>query len=370
MEGRTQMIVGLEKVLISNFVPKATSPAMASSTHLTWANPILRQVLLGCYDPTSALSYLRGKPELLQVIVTKVIQAWAAHVNTTRRRFMRLSPDYSVYESIIPGHVPLDVTFPKPWRLDQNITFHVNMMPFVMGDKNSLPRSCQRYFRTIQECLKTTSSDELGKVGFLTIHEGIVQGGTSQRRSGLYIEAGGATRSQTRMPNILWGSGEYEEHRIYGGIYMASTVEDSCCIYDAVIDNPQDVVGHLGDIEHLRDMLDKSYCAKLCPANELVWTTDRTPHESLPLKTTQYRQFFRLVTSQVSHWYVDHSMPNFLGILPTVEIVYGNKFSPHEDSPAHAPQPLNGSTVVCPRTSIMSVCYDKPCSSLYFLPMR
>ncbi|KAG9398551.1 hypothetical protein AC1031_014333 [Aphanomyces cochlioides] len=332
----------MEQELISKFARKAASTAM-DSTHLIWANPILRQVIMGYYDPTSALSCLRGKPELLQVIVTKVIQAWAAHVNTTTRGFMRLNPDYSVDQSIIPGHVPLYVTFPKPWRLDQNITFHVNMMPFVMGDKNSLPRSCQRYVRMIQEWFKTSSSDEIGKVGYLAIHEGIVQGGTSQRRSGLHIEAGGATSSQTRMPNILWGSGEYEEHRIYGGIYMASTVEDSCCKYDAVIDNPQDVVGHLGDIEHLRDVLDKSYCANLCPANELVWITDCTPHESLPLKTTQYRQFFRLVTSQVSHWYADHSTPNPLGIQPTAEIIYGNKFHPHEDAKAWSPRLYDGS---------------------------
>ncbi|CAK4744617.1 unnamed protein product, partial [Aphanomyces euteiches] len=58
------------------------------------------------------------------------------------------------------------------------------------------------------------------------------------------------------------------------------------------------------------------------------WITDRTPHESLPLKKTQYRQFFRLVTSQVSHWYADHSTPNPLGILPTTKIIYGNKFHP------------------------------------------
>ena len=56
----------------------------------------------------------------------------------------------------------------------------------------------------------------------------------------------------------------------------------------------------------------------------------RTPHESLPLETSGYRQFFRLVTSQVSLWYRDHSTPNPLGVEPDPQItrvVVGDKFS-------------------------------------------
>ena len=43
-----------------------------------------------------------------------------------------------------------------------------------------------------------------------------------------------------------------------------------------------------------------------------------------------YRQFFRLVTSQVSLWYRDHSTPNPLGVGPDPTIthtVVGDKFS-------------------------------------------
>ena len=61
---------------------------------------------------------------------------------------------------------------------------------------------------------------------------------------------------------------------------------------------------------------------------EMVWITDCTPHESLPLKAGTSRQYFRLVTSQISIWYADHSTPNPLGIKPPkhVKIVHGNKF--------------------------------------------
>ena len=55
----------------------------------------------------------------------------------------------------------------------------------------------------------------------------------------------------------------------------------------------------------------------------------RTPHESLVLPERAYRQFFRLVTSQVSLWYKDHSTPNPLGVEPDPAItrtVRGDKF--------------------------------------------
>ena len=56
----------------------------------------------------------------------------------------------------------------------------------------------------------------------------------------------------------------------------------------------------------------------------------RTPHESLPLREATFRQFFRIVTSNVSLWYRDHSTPNPLGVEPDPEItrtVVGDKFS-------------------------------------------
>ena len=102
-----------------------------------------------------------------------------------------------------------------------------------------------------------------------------------------------------------------------------------------------------GDIEHLRWALPKKE-AKTMKPGQLYWITDRfgklffrrehqffntifrTPHESLPLKRSTFRQFFRIVTSDVSFWYKDHSTPNPLGVLPDpdiTKIVVGNKFS-------------------------------------------
>ena len=61
-----------------------------------------------------------------------------------------------------------------------------------------------------------------------------------------------------------------------------------------------------------------------------VQTVFRTPHESLPVKERKYRQFFRLVTSNVSLWYESHSTANPLGVIPDkriTKVVAGNKFS-------------------------------------------
>ena len=66
------------------------------------------------------------------------------------------------------------------------------------------------------------------------------------------------------------------------------------------------------------------------PLGQVYWITDKTPHESVPLKEKTMRQFFRIVTSEVSFWFRDHSTPNPLGVLPDPEItktVTGDKFS-------------------------------------------
>ena len=81
---------------------------------------------------------------------------------------------------------------------------------------------------------------------------------------------------------------------IEGGIYMASNVEQSCEVRDCKVvkhKNKTEIIGKLGCVEHLRSILPSS--TKL-NANTMYWITDRTPHESLPLKNATYRQFFRL----------------------------------------------------------------------------
>ena len=116
---------------------------------------------------------------------------------------------------------------------------------------------------------------------------------------------------------------------------MATSVEDTCQAWDVRIvgkvsdDGIDDeVIGHGGDIEHLRKYLPverKTSCdyysvRKTMESNNIYWMTDRTPHEALPMRETGYRQFFRLVTHKVGLWYEQHSTPNPNGVVPDPNI--------------------------------------------------
>jgi hypothetical protein len=75
------------------------------------------------------------------------------------------------------------VEFPEPAERK------VNMMPFIFGNKVSLPDDLQCYHELIEQC--PYMRDEIGKVGYLTVHESYVDVGKAQRREGLHIESPG-----------------------------------------------------------------------------------------------------------------------------------------------------------------------------------
>merc|ERR1712038_1571969 len=106
-----------------------------------------------------------------------------------------------------------------------------------------------------------------------------------------------------------WGCGAIIDDwsDVKGGIYMASSVPKSCRIWNLTIKEPGQAVNSLGGLEHMRDILPEG---AIMEANKIYWLTDATPHESLPLETEAYRQFFRLVTSSLSVWYPEHSTAN------------------------------------------------------------
>ena len=115
-----------------------------------------------------------------------------------------------------------------------------------------------------------------------------------------------------------------------GGIYFATSVPESSMAWDCNIlpgQGGREEIGEHSNIEHLRAVLPPG---QMLDAHQLYWMTDRTPHESLPLSEGGFRQFFRLVTSEVTLWYKEHSTPNPLGVVPDpaiTRIVRGNKFS-------------------------------------------
>lgn len=255
------------------------------------------------------------------------------------------------------------VEFPEPSVVSMNNAqtrraININMMPFIMGDKDSLPDDIQCYYEgVIQKC--PISLSEVGRVGFLTISEGFINADQTQRREGVHIECSTVslkTKTKSQLTSSLpsprqgisnisssnnskpggafiaawehsWGRGFfYTPDEFEGGLYMASNMDHTCQIWDALISPYEGIVNQQGgNADYLRPFLGVSTKLK---RNELVWLTDRTPHEALPQEHDGFRQFFRLVTSDVSIWFEEHSTPNPKVPLPSyVTVIKGNKFA-------------------------------------------
>lgn len=328
-------------------------------------NPMLKAFLEGVYDEDCVLFNLKGIWHLLKVIWGHVEQFWKDNLKETRSILYKDRFDEGDIISYLNLNRPIDyekfpfiagcaydfgdakIKFPRPKGTN------INMMPFIFGrnfKECRLPKYLKKYWENlIIHCI--CDENDYGKVCYLTIHESKVKKQVSQRRGGLHTERPGRLELRSGEPHMEiskgggsskvakfqvfhhWGMGigSYNNDRfdIKGGIYMASNVADSCRVWDCqVLDDK--LIGHLGDIEHLRCLLPES--ENMAP-NCIYWLTDRTPHESLPLKETTYRQYFRLVTSQVSLWFEDHSTKNPMGVVPdpnTTKIVRGSKFNEGE----------------------------------------
>uniref|UniRef100_A0A0G4IC33 Uncharacterized protein n=1 Tax=Chromera velia CCMP2878 TaxID=1169474 RepID=A0A0G4IC33_9ALVE len=306
-------------------------------------NQVLKILLLGSLRPSSPLSALRTPGGLLlHRISLMIIDGWNDQIShrpkaegllvTPKLRDLYLegrrgwlnerSPptDDRLQPAFVVCHDMLE--FP-PFTGD----VRVNMLPIRMGDEKSLPKHLRAYQKLIDMC--PIHPSERGKIGYLTVHESEVGQGETQRRGGLHTEKmGGLNLSGEKgfSPAIQhhWGIGLFHYPDVYvGGLYIANSVDNSCEVFDAVVGD--DIIGPLGDLEHVRDLLGKT--GTPIQSGQLVWMTDRTPHGALPQPKSGRRQFFRLVAGPVSHWFADHSTANPLVPLPDdVQVVRGDKF--------------------------------------------
>ena len=234
-----------------------------------------------------------------------------------------------------------EVAFPPSTGLQ------VNMMPFLMEPLFSLtrlPESLRAYWTTMVKPQLGLLKEQHGAVCYLSVDERDVSENQSHRRPGLHTESPGRLLEDVRVDaaadhvgsssyssNLHWG---YATATLSGGLFVVSNVEDSCAAWACAVaeakgDEPPLIKPH-GDVEHLRPILeaDPKRQARMA-ANRMYWMTDRTPHESLPLKKACHRQWFRLVTSAVSAWFVDHSTPNPNGVVPDPDVTItlkGDKF--------------------------------------------
>ena len=136
--------------------------------------------------------------------------------------------------------------FPEPSGL------HVNMMPIKLSSK--LPKFVRQYKPLVQAC--RDSLKERDGIAYLTIDEGSVIAGKTQRRPGLHTEtpgnltrggllAGGPSVTEARAHDKLsqvstawdgWGAGELLGYdAVMGGIFMCSNVSNSTLVYDAKV---------------------------------------------------------------------------------------------------------------------------------------
>ncbi len=308
---------------------------------LPWT-PHLKVLLCGTRDEHSPLALLCGNEDtVLKEIYTRIIELWKQAVIITK-------PAYSVGRMNYPfghnGHVIIErgavhclgreegdrpeISFTRCGHIEfpQPNNRNVNMLPFIMGDALSLPEDLQVYYDSaIARC--PIDPSELGKVCYLTVTESFVKVGETQRRDGLHIEAPGSVKTGASFQAATehrWGTGvAYSPDELRGGIFMSSSVDRSCKVWNALVKDPT-AVDSLGGVESLRPFIGEGYALA---ANELVWMTDKTPHEALPQEEDGYRQYFRLVTSEISVWFVDHSTPNPQVPLPSfVKVIHGNKF--------------------------------------------
>lgn len=190
----------------------------------------------------------------------------------------------------------------------------VNMMPIVPGDPSTNPHP--QYQPMIDQCGVNRS----GEVWYLTINECEVPKGDSQRRGGVHVEAPGSEGLHGGGSGGTgwgggWGGGSSKGGR-RDGIYMASNVHASCRAWNVRVED-RDPHGGCEEPDAPETLLGR---------NELWWMTDRCPHEALPAESSYYRQFFRLISPDVSLWYARHNSENPLGVKPGCEVVGYSKF--------------------------------------------
>lgn len=343
----------------------------------------LHSFLLGTLDPKSPLRILRGQEDVLRIIWSYACSEWwSLHIEhyvvphlPQPSHFERDSaehdfsqePDLRRHDLFkrkmfldCPYAVVGDVVFPPPAETTDGQPVHVNMMPFdLMRLRTTVPAVLHGYLPLIKKCrlyvrahidrekrkrqdadsrVLCDPGDMRQRVAYLTVDERPVSAGESQRRGGVHVESPGAMRPRDvadksqYTPDLAyyhpWGMGRAMDEFLEGGIFLASNTADSTAVWNCrVHDTFGDIIGPHGSLERLRDVLGPP--TKALAAGELVWLSDRTPHESLPLRAATRRQFFRLVVGEIGFWFPQHCTANPTGFrLPRwVPVVDGDKFA-------------------------------------------
>jgi hypothetical protein len=287
---------------------------------------ILLLLLLGTRQPESSLYFLRGG--LANTLLRDIWQMIKLHydrivVPTTRVEDLDGEEfDHSKRDFALLRIKSCHESFPKPSNL------RCTNLPFIYGQKKTLPTEFHPYWDLIMLC----NAKRRGQIAYLTVDEGEVEKGHTQRTPGLHCES---ARESVRLMGestavvsnyYSWGGVRTTHQEIKGGIFFANSVSNTCAVFHGRILHPEENVGTHGSLEHLRQTLARKCKVSLIKSGALHWMTGETPHEALPMKRSGPRQFFRLIAADLDGWWIEHSTENPLCPVPEDKIIRGDKF--------------------------------------------
>ncbi len=369
---------------LKDVIKRASSSGTGDDPNKDTCQNKLLSFLRGTVQSTSPLRLLRGQQDILRIIwVYACSEWWSLHIQhysipviqTNEGEILKPAAnianlnEFEMFDrkALIDcplatiGYVPFPTVGIMPSANYQDIQpVVVNMMPFDLFEPElTLPSYLHGYLEMIDACRQYNKSYVLMKrnqltdkdnikhrIAYLTVDERpVLEAGRSQRREGVHVESPGSLRATEVIdkshytPDLgwfhHWGLGHSDGEYLVGGIFIASNMSNTTAVWNCrVHDTFGDIIGKHGSLERCRPVLGKP--SKLLEAGELVWITDRTPHESLPVTDlSRPRQFFRLVVGEISFWFADHSTPNPTGysVPNDVPIVTGNKFQLTKEIP-------------------------------------
>lgn len=171
------------------------------------------------------------------------------------------------------------------------------MMPFIQGDRSSLPNHIKNSYGAIVEGLAI----ERGEIGFLTIDESRAIKGSPHRGERAKFSRALHTEAGRRPDKIYaWGSGGCwgRSHRVELDrdvkVLLANSVDNSCALWDCEHEDTS-IDGDIGDKSDIYPYSSAVFMG----AGEVHQIGILTPHESLPVKESTNRQFLRIVSKGV-----------------------------------------------------------------------
>lgn len=203
------------------------------------------------------------------------------------------------------------ICFPKPKSI--NIT----MMPFIMGDPQSIPMKYREYWQMIKSC--NIPALEYGKVGYLSVMECRIKANATPHAASI------CTNSRQARGGLFMAFNQENTCKIWNYPRSSSNITHSSSnplrtTYSCSARSPSFVNNSIIDHEDCSHHVDEMGEPTMMKANHLYWVTNCTPHEVLGLNRTAYHQWFCLIP-HICTWYSADYTHNSLGISPPSEVL-------------------------------------------------